>query len=87
MTNFLNFFFFCLFAGQPSKSSHGYLCDVTNIASSLLSKGNAPVGLAGERSPSPKRKRRSCTLSVSYKEPSIAGWVFSQLDIKLMIIH
>eukprot|EP00076_Gallus_gallus_P017307 XP_015136978.1 shugoshin 1 isoform X1 [Gallus gallus] len=58
---------------QPSKSSHGYLCDVTNIASSLLSKGNAPVGLAGERSPSPKRKRRSCTLSVSYKEPSIAG--------------
>ncbi|POI29444.1 hypothetical protein CIB84_006805 [Bambusicola thoracicus] len=58
---------------QPFKSLHGHLCDVTNIASSLLSKGSAPVGLAGERSPSPKRKRRSCTLSVSYKEPSIAG--------------
>ncbi|XP_072185503.1 shugoshin 1 isoform X2 [Excalfactoria chinensis] len=57
---------------QPSKSFRGHLCDVTNIAS-LLSKGNAPVGPAGERSPSPKRKRRSCTLSVSYKEPSIAG--------------
>ncbi|XP_042672500.1 shugoshin 1 isoform X2 [Centrocercus urophasianus] len=59
--------------GQPSKSFHGHLCDVTNIASSLLSKGNAPVGPAGERSPSPKRKRRSCTLTVNYKEPSITA--------------
>ncbi|XP_031446075.1 shugoshin 1 [Phasianus colchicus] len=58
---------------QPSKSFHGHLCDVTNIASSLLSKGNVPVGPAGERSPSPKRKRRSCTLTVNYKEPSIIG--------------
>uniref|UniRef100_G1NES0 Shugoshin C-terminal domain-containing protein n=1 Tax=Meleagris gallopavo TaxID=9103 RepID=G1NES0_MELGA len=58
---------------QPSKSFHSHLCDVTNIASSLLSKGNAPVGPAGERSPSPKRKRRSCTLTVNYKEPSIIG--------------
>ncbi|XP_032299095.1 shugoshin 1 isoform X4 [Coturnix japonica] len=57
---------------QSSKSFHGHLCDVTNIAS-LLSKENAPVGPAGERSPSPKRNRRSCTLSVNYKEPSIAG--------------
>ncbi|OXB62240.1 hypothetical protein ASZ78_009860 [Callipepla squamata] len=58
---------------QPSKSIHGRLCDVTNIASSFLSNGNAPAGPAGERPPSPKRKRRSCTLTVSYKEPSIAG--------------
>lgn len=57
---------------QSSNSFHGHLCDVTNIAS-LLSKENAPVGPAGERSPSPKRNRRSCTLSVNYKEPSIAG--------------
>ncbi|XP_021241128.1 shugoshin 1 isoform X2 [Numida meleagris] len=58
---------------QPSKSFHGHLCDVTNIASSLINNGNAAVGPAGERPPSPKRKRRSCTLAVSYKEPSIAG--------------
>uniref|UniRef100_A0A8C3LA58 Shugoshin 1 n=1 Tax=Chrysolophus pictus TaxID=9089 RepID=A0A8C3LA58_CHRPC len=58
---------------QPSKSFRGHLCDVTNIASSLLSKGNVPVSPAGERSPSPKRIRRSCTLTVNYKEPSIIG--------------
>ncbi|NXJ04633.1 SGO1 protein, partial [Odontophorus gujanensis] len=60
-------------ARQPAKSIHSRLCDVTNIASSFLSNGNAPAGPAGERPPSPKRKRRSCTLTVSYKEPSIAG--------------
>ncbi|NXK44417.1 SGO1 protein, partial [Chauna torquata] len=57
---------------QPSEPSRGHLCDVTNTASSLLSTGNAPVVPEGERPPSPKRKR-SCTLTVSYKEPSIAG--------------
>ncbi|NXL94601.1 SGO1 protein, partial [Alectura lathami] len=57
---------------QPSKPSRGHLCDVTNTASSLPSTGNAPLVTEWERPPSPKRKR-SCTLSVSYKEPSIAG--------------
>ncbi|NXI65106.1 SGO1 protein, partial [Anseranas semipalmata] len=57
---------------QPSEPSRGHLCDVTNTASSLRSTGNAPIVPEGERPPSPKRKR-SCTLTVSYKEPSIAG--------------
>uniref|UniRef100_A0A8B9BPA5 Shugoshin 1 n=1 Tax=Anser brachyrhynchus TaxID=132585 RepID=A0A8B9BPA5_9AVES len=56
---------------QSSEPSRGHLCDVTNIASSLPSTGNAPIVPEGER-PSPKRKR-SCTLIVSYKEPSISG--------------
>ncbi|NXC45430.1 SGO1 protein, partial [Penelope pileata] len=57
---------------QLSKPFRGHLCDVTNTASPLLSTVNAPVVPQGERPPSPKRKR-SCTLTVSYKEPSIAG--------------
>ncbi|XP_068791503.1 shugoshin 1 isoform X2 [Struthio camelus] len=52
---------------EPSRS----LCDVTNTASSLLI-GSAPIVPEGEGPPAPKRKR-SCTLTVSYKEPSIAG--------------
>ncbi|NXE26137.1 SGO1 protein, partial [Ardeotis kori] len=56
---------------QPSEPSHrGHLCDVTNTTSLLPSTGNA-TGVP-EGPPSPKRKR-SCTLTVSYKEPSIAG--------------
>ncbi|NWX49062.1 SGO1 protein, partial [Steatornis caripensis] len=57
---------------QPSEPSRGHLCDVTNTASLLPSTGNAPVVPEGEGPRSPKRKR-SCTLTVSYKEPSIAG--------------
>ncbi|NXW50037.1 SGO1 protein, partial [Nyctiprogne leucopyga] len=57
---------------QPSESSRGHLCDVTNTASLLPSTANAPAVLEGEGPLSPKRKR-SCTLTVSYKEPSIAG--------------
>ncbi|NWJ10510.1 SGO1 protein, partial [Crypturellus undulatus] len=52
---------------EPSRS----LRDVTNTASSLL-PGTARAVPQGEASPAPKRKR-SCTLTVSYKEPSIAG--------------
>ncbi|XP_010175787.1 shugoshin 1 [Antrostomus carolinensis] len=55
---------------QPSEPSRGHLCDVTNTASLLPSTGNAPAVLGGEGPLSPKRKR-SCTLTVSYKEPSI----------------
>ncbi|NWU69419.1 SGO1 protein, partial [Pterocles burchelli] len=57
---------------QPSEPSRGYLCDVTNTASLLPSTGNAPVIPEGEGPRLPKRKR-SCTLTVNYKEPSIAG--------------
>ncbi|XP_010282428.1 PREDICTED: shugoshin-like 1 [Phaethon lepturus] len=56
----------------PSESSRGHLCDVTNTASLLPSTGNTTVVPEGEGPRSPKRKR-SCTLTVSYKEPSIAG--------------
>ncbi|NXA41727.1 SGO1 protein, partial [Eudromia elegans] len=55
---------------ESSEPSRG-LCDVTNTASSLLT-GNVLAVPQGEGSPAPKRKR-SCTLTVSYKEPSIAG--------------
>ncbi|PKK32236.1 hypothetical protein A306_00002706 [Columba livia] len=57
---------------QPSEPSRVHLCDVTNTASLLPSTGNATVVPEGEGPRSPKRKR-SCTLAVSYKEPSIAG--------------
>ncbi|KAM6142198.1 shugoshin 1 [Phoenicopterus ruber ruber] len=57
---------------QPPEPSRGHLCDVTNTASLLPSAGNATVVPEGEGPRSPKRKR-SCTLTVSYKEPSIAG--------------
>ncbi|NXO59486.1 SGO1 protein, partial [Aramus guarauna] len=57
---------------QPAEPSRGHLCDVTNTASLLPSTGNAPGVPEGEVPRSPKRKR-SCTLTVSYKEPSIAG--------------
>ncbi|NXH77601.1 SGO1 protein, partial [Hydrobates tethys] len=57
---------------QPSEPSRGHLCDVTNTASLLPSAGNAAIVPEGEGPRSPKRKR-SCTLTVSYKEPSIAG--------------
>ncbi|KFV98706.1 Shugoshin-like 1, partial [Eurypyga helias] len=61
-----------LMGWQPAEPSRGHLCDVTNTASLLPSTGNATVTPEGEGPRSPKRKR-SCTLSVSYKEPSIAG--------------
>ncbi|NWR57123.1 SGO1 protein, partial [Bucorvus abyssinicus] len=57
---------------QPSEPSHGHLRDVTNTILPLPSIGNATAVPEGEGPRSPKRKR-SCTLSVSYKEPSIAG--------------
>ncbi|KAM6421799.1 shugoshin 1 [Rhynochetos jubatus] len=57
---------------QLSELSRGHLCDVTNTASLLPSTRNATVVPEGEGPRSPKRKR-SCTLSVTYKEPSIAG--------------
>ncbi|XP_075349253.1 shugoshin 1 [Mycteria americana] len=58
--------------GQPSEPSRGHLCDVTNTTSLLPSTGNTAIVPEGERPRSPKRKR-SCTLTVNYKEPSIAG--------------
>ncbi|NXF42051.1 SGO1 protein, partial [Nyctibius bracteatus] len=57
---------------QPSEPSRGHLCDVTNTASLLPSTGNAPVVSECE-GPQPPKRKRSCTLTVSYKEPSIAG--------------
>ncbi|NXD80859.1 SGO1 protein, partial [Halcyon senegalensis] len=55
--------------GQPEPSRH--LCDVTNTTLLLPSTGNATIVPEGEEPRSLKRKR-SCTLTVSYKEPSIA---------------
>ncbi|XP_010005928.1 PREDICTED: shugoshin-like 1 [Chaetura pelagica] len=57
---------------QPSEPSRGHLCDVTNTTSLLASTRNASVVPEAEQPPSPKRKR-SCTITVSYKEPSISG--------------
>ncbi|NXJ22743.1 SGO1 protein, partial [Dicrurus megarhynchus] len=58
---------------QPSEPSRGHLCDVTNTAAVLPSTGDSAVVPEGEGPQSPKRKRRSCTVTVSYKEPSIVG--------------
>ncbi|XP_065522123.1 shugoshin 1 isoform X2 [Lathamus discolor] len=57
---------------QPSEPSLGHLCDVTNTTSLLPSTGTAAVVPESEGPRSPKRKR-SCTVTVCYKEPSIAG--------------
>ncbi|XP_074705638.1 shugoshin 1 [Strix aluco] len=57
---------------EPSEPSRGHLHDVTNTTSVLPSTGNATIVPKGEGPRSPKRKR-SCTLTVNYKEPSIAG--------------
>ncbi|NXL01665.1 SGO1 protein, partial [Mesembrinibis cayennensis] len=57
---------------QPSEPSRGHLCDVTNTASLLPSTGNATIVPEGE-GPQPPKRKRSCTLTVNYKEPSIAG--------------
>ncbi|NXX39030.1 SGO1 protein, partial [Tricholaema leucomelas] len=57
---------------QPSEPSRGHLCDVTNTTLLLPGTGNATTVREGEGLRSPKRKR-SCTLTVNYKEPSIAG--------------
>ncbi|NWR45478.1 SGO1 protein, partial [Regulus satrapa] len=57
---------------QPSEPSRG-LCDVTNTAAVLPSTGDAEVVPEGEGPQSPKRKRRSCSVTVNYKEPSIGG--------------
>ncbi|NXI43021.1 SGO1 protein, partial [Galbula dea] len=57
---------------QPSEPSRGHLCDVTNTTPLLPSTGNKITVPDGEGPQSPKRKR-SCTLTVNYKEPSIAG--------------
>ncbi|NWW82173.1 SGO1 protein, partial [Climacteris rufus] len=59
--------------GQPSEPSRGHLCDVTNTAAVLPSTGDAAIVPESEGSQSPKRKRRSCSVTVSYKEPSIIG--------------
>ncbi|XP_068063497.1 shugoshin 1 [Anomalospiza imberbis] len=58
---------------QPPEPSRGHLCDVTNTAAVLSSTGDAEIVPEGEGPQSPKRKRRSCTVTVNYKEPSIAG--------------
>ncbi|NWR13288.1 SGO1 protein, partial [Emberiza fucata] len=58
---------------QPSEPSRGHLCDVTNTAAVLPSTGDAEIVPEGEGPQSPKRKRRSCSVTVNYKEPSIVG--------------
>ncbi|NXU62638.1 SGO1 protein, partial [Horornis vulcanius] len=58
---------------QPSEPSRGHLCDVTNTAAVLPSTGDAEIIPEGEGLQSPKRKRRSCSVTVNYKEPSIIG--------------
>ncbi|NXU13129.1 SGO1 protein, partial [Pardalotus punctatus] len=58
---------------QPSEPSRGHLCDVTNTAAVLPSTGEAAIVPEGGGAESPKRKRRSCTVTVSYKEPSLGG--------------
>ncbi|XP_032561284.1 shugoshin 1 isoform X2 [Chiroxiphia lanceolata] len=57
---------------QPSEPPRGHLCDVTNTTALLPSTGGAAPVPEGEGPRSPKRKR-SCTVTVSYKEPSITG--------------
>ncbi|XP_027761448.1 shugoshin 1 [Empidonax traillii] len=57
---------------QPSEPPRGHLCDVTNTTALLPSTGDPAPVPEGEGPRSPKRKR-SCTVIVSYKEPSIAG--------------
>ncbi|NWU12416.1 SGO1 protein, partial [Cephalopterus ornatus] len=57
---------------QPSEPPCGHLCDVTNTTALLPSTGDAAPVPEGEGPRSPKRKR-SCTVSVSYKEPRITG--------------
>ncbi|XP_008929705.3 shugoshin 1 [Manacus vitellinus] len=57
---------------QPSEPPRGHLCDVTNTTALLPSTGDAAPVPEGEGPRSPKRKR-SCTVIVSYKEPSITG--------------
>ncbi|NXE34856.1 SGO1 protein, partial [Ptilorrhoa leucosticta] len=58
---------------QPSEPSRGHLCDVTNTAAALPITGDAATVPEGEGPQSPKRKRRSCTVTVNYREPSIVG--------------
>ncbi|NWV46747.1 SGO1 protein, partial [Daphoenositta chrysoptera] len=58
---------------QPSEPSRGHLCDVTNTAAVLPSTGDAAAVPEGEGPQSPKRTRRSSTVTVNYKEPSIVG--------------
>ncbi|KAM4792774.1 shugoshin 1 isoform 2-T2 [Cyanocitta cristata] len=58
---------------QPSEPSRGHLCDVTNTAAVPPSTGDAAAVPEGEEPQTPKRKRRSCTVTVNYKEPSIVG--------------
>ncbi|NXO38585.1 SGO1 protein, partial [Locustella ochotensis] len=58
---------------QPSEPSRGHLCDVTNTAAVLPSTGDAEIVPGGEGLQSPKRQRRSCSVTVNYKEPSITG--------------
>ncbi|NXB73822.1 SGO1 protein, partial [Donacobius atricapilla] len=58
---------------QPSEPSRGHLCDVTNTAAVLPSTGGTEIVPEGEGLQSPKRKRRSCSVTVNYKEPSIMG--------------
>ncbi|NWS93488.1 SGO1 protein, partial [Mionectes macconnelli] len=57
---------------QASEPPRGHLCDVTNTTALLSSTGDAAPVPEGEGPRSPKRKR-SCTVIVSYKEPNIAG--------------
>ncbi|NXM33034.1 SGO1 protein, partial [Oxyruncus cristatus] len=57
---------------QPSEPPRGHLCDVTNTTALLPSTGDAAPVPEGEGPRSPKRKR-SCTVSVNYKEPSVTG--------------
>ncbi|NWQ70161.1 SGO1 protein, partial [Neopipo cinnamomea] len=57
---------------QPSEPPRGHLCDVTNTTALLSSTGDAAPVPEGEGPRSPKRKR-SCTVIINYKEPSIVG--------------
>ncbi|NXI10101.1 SGO1 protein, partial [Irena cyanogastra] len=58
---------------QPSEPSRGHLCDVTNTAAVLPSTRDAEIVPECEGPKTPKRQRRSCTVTVNYKEPSIVG--------------
>ncbi|NXX83723.1 SGO1 protein, partial [Urocolius indicus] len=54
---------------QPSMPPSRHLCDVTNTTSAFPSAENATI-VPEEGAKSPKRKR-SCTLTVTYKEPNL----------------
>ncbi|NXF00772.1 SGO1 protein, partial [Smithornis capensis] len=56
---------------QPSEPPRGCLSDVTNTTALLPSTGEAAT--IPEEEPQPPKRKRSCAVAVSYKEPNLGG--------------